>query len=162
MNRNETSKDLRQKVREYHEFRSMLGADTKSFFESVFEDMHALNAKSAGLITFITLVLAALTFALGLVDHRLEHRELIRVGIIGFIAIFFLAAWFCLRCLEITGPPATEVPRDPEEHIQIAINQLAARRYNYVLSLKITRGAFTMLVPFFIVWLALVVREFYW
>ena len=115
---NESFDELREEALEYHEFRSKLDADTKSFFESVYQDMHTLDAKSTGLITFITLVLAALTFALGLVDQKLEHVALIKAGIIGFIGIFSLAAWFSLRCLEITGPPFTSVPRNPEEHKQ--------------------------------------------
>ena len=158
---NETFNELRQETLEYHEFRSNLDADTKSFFESVYQDMHTLDAKSTGLITFITLALAALTFALSLVDQNLVHATLVKSGIICFIGIFSLAAWFSLRCLDITGPPFTKVPRNPEEHKQNAATEIAARRYNYFVSLKITRGAFLMLVPLVAIWLGLILKASY-
>mgnify|MGYP006303078821 CR=1 FL=1 len=155
------SKELCEAARAYHEFRAARNDADQAFYDSVLNDMHTLDEKSTGLITFISLVLAAITFALGLVDRTMEYAFFIRGGLIFFISVFALAAWFSLRCLEMTGPPFTITSQDPDIHAEAAIEEVAARRYNYFISLRLTRAAFTMLVPFVLVWIGLLAREIY-
>jgi hypothetical protein len=155
------SEDLYHAARLFHEQRPARAGDDQNLFDSIRSDMHTLDAKSTGLITFISLVLAALTFALNLVDRNMDYSTLIKGGLIAFIATFSLAAWFSLRCLEMTGPPFTKPAGDPMANEQEAIAEVAVRRFNYFLSLRITRGAFTMLVPFIFAWIGLLARELY-
>lgn len=155
------SKDLYDSARLFHEQRAARAGDDQILFDSIRSDMHTLDAKSTGLITFISLVLAALTFALNLVDRNLDYSTLIKGALIAFIATFALAAWFSLRCLEMIGPPFTKATGDPMANEQEAITEVAARRFNYFLSLRITRAAFTMLVPFVFAWIGLLSRELY-
>jgi hypothetical protein len=156
-----SAKELQDAARVYHEKRAARAGQDRALFDSILNDMHTLDAKSTGLITFISLVLAALTFALNLVDRSLEYSNLIKGGLIFFIAIFSVGAWFSLRCLEMTGPPFTKSTDDVASNEHEAIAEVAARRFNYFLSVRITRGAFTMLVPFVFAWVGLIVREIY-
>jgi hypothetical protein len=154
-----SSEVLSEAARAYHELRAARAGDAQRFYNSIVEDMHTLDAKSTGLITFISLVLASLTFALSLVDSRLEYAMFIKGGLLGFIGVFALAAWFNLRCLEMSGPPFTKDNNDAETQERHILCEVAVRRYNYFISLRITRSAFALLIPFVIVWLVLVARE---
>lgn len=148
-------------ARAYHELRASATGESQTLLESIMNDMHTLDAKSTGLITFISLVIAALTFALSLVNQHREWATAIKAGLIFFIAIFALAAWFSLRCLEMSGPPFTNISTNTEIHVQQAVTEIATRRYNYYVSLRITRIAFLMLVPFVIIWVGVVAWDIY-
>lgn len=153
------SDDLYEAARAFHELRAGRAGGDRNLYESILNDMHTLDAKSTGLITFISLVLAALIFALGLVDRSANYEIFIKGGIILFIAVFSLAAWFSLRCLEMSGPPFRDNSADPLTHEKEAIAEVVLRRYNYFLALRITRNAFTLLVPFIFVWIGLIARR---
>ncbi len=155
------SKDLYEAARLFHERRAARAGDDQILFDSIRSDMHTLDAKSTGLITFISLVLAALSFALNLVDRNMGYSTLIQGGLITFIVTFALAAWFSLRCLEMIGPPFTKAKDDQVANEQEAITEVAVRRFNYFVSLRITRAAFTMLVPFILAWIGLLARDLY-
>jgi hypothetical protein len=148
-------------ARSYHELRASATGESQTLLLSIMNDMHTLDAKSTGLITFISLIIAALTFALSLVDQHREWAHGIKAGLIFFIAIFALAAWFSLRCLEMSGPPFTQSCADTEIHVQQSFAEIATRRYNYFVSLRITRAAFILLVPFVITWVSIVAWDIY-
>jgi hypothetical protein len=153
--------EMRQATRNYYERRAARAVEDEKLFSHMLDDMHILDAKSSGLITFISLALAALTFALTLVDNSMEYARAIKATLICFIGIFSIAAWFSLRCLEITGPPFSEVCKDVETEKQLALAELAARRYNYFLALRVTRYAFSALSLLVCVWLGMVAQRFY-
>lgn len=153
--------NIRGETSTYYELRALRAAEDERLFNYMLSDMHTLDAKSTGLITFISLALAALTFALSLVSESMEYAEFLRTGLIAFIGVFSVAAWFSLRCLEITGPPFTKIHQDIQTQKELSISELAVRRYNYFLALKITRYAFSVLFVFVFVWIGAVVRQTY-
>lgn len=153
--------ELYSSTRVYYEIRAARTGDDHTFLLRLLDDMHTLDAKSTGLITFISVALAALIFALSIVDATMEHATVIKTGLVCFMGIFALAAWFSLRCLEISGPPFTDVLSDVEAQKDQSITELAVRRYNYFVALRLTRYAFAFLVLFVLFWLGLVVRHSY-
>lgn len=155
------SAELCAAARAYHELRASASGESQMLLLSVMNDMHALDAKSTGLITFISLAIAALTFALGLVDRHMEGAAFIKAGLIFFIAGFALAAWFSLRCLEMSGPPFTQNCEDTDLFVHQAFTEIATRRYNYFVSLRITRIAFMALIPFVIMWVGVLAWDVY-
>lgn len=154
-------KNLSEKEREFHRIRVGAGGDVKTIFDSILNDMHALDAKSSALLTFISVALAALAFSLSLVDGKLEYSAFIKSGVVFFIGLFAIAARFSLRCLEMYGPTFGMDCADAASYELRAIEELSKRRYNYFVSLQITKAAFTGLIPFVALWLGLVAREMY-
>lgn len=152
---------LRGATSTYYELRALRAKQDERLFDYLLSDMHTLDAKSTGLITFISLALAALTFALSLVNETMEDAQIIKTGIISFIGIFSLAAWFSLRCLEISGPPFTKIHQDLETQKEQSITEIAVRRYNYYIALRITRYAFSILFVFVFIWIGVVIRNIY-
>ncbi len=145
--------------RKYHEIRVSTGGNMTTIADSVLSDMHTLDSKSSALLQFISVVLAALTFSLGLVNERLEFASFIKAGVIMFIGAFGLAAWVNFRCLQAMGPPFKMHFSDTAGYEQEMVAELAIRRARYFLSLRISRIAFLLLVPFISIWIGMVARE---
>jgi hypothetical protein len=152
-------KDTPQLERRFHEIRVSSGGSLSTVPDSVINDMHTLDSKSSALLQFISVVLAALTFSIGLVNERLEFASYIKAGLIVFIAAFALAAWVNFRCLYAMGPPFNMNFKDAAGYEQEMITELTVRRASYFASLQITRIAFLLLVPFIAIWIGMVARE---
>jgi len=152
-------RDTPELERKYHEIRVSVGGNLTTIADSVVNDMHTLDSKSSALLQFISVVLAALTFSLGLVNERLEFANFIKGGLIAFIGAFGLAVWVNFRCLQAMGPPFKMNFSDAESYEREMITELTIRRSRYFLSLRISRTAFLFLVPFISVWIGMVARE---
>ena len=74
--------DTSESERNYHLLRISASQSINSITDSVLHDMGVLDSKSAALLQFISVVLAALTFALGLVDATAPYAHYIRVAIV--------------------------------------------------------------------------------
>jgi hypothetical protein len=68
--------------------------------EAIMTSMQNIDAKTVGLLTHVSMMIAALSFIASLVaDHHLEE------GIIIFeIAVYLLLAIGCLRCINLLNP----------------------------------------------------------
>lgn len=67
--------DTSESERNYHLLRISASQSINSITDSVLHDMGVLDSKSAALLQFISVVLAALTFALGLVDATAPYAH---------------------------------------------------------------------------------------
>jgi hypothetical protein len=152
-------KDTPQLERMYHEIRVSSGASFTTVADSILSDMHTLDSKSAALLQFISVVLVALTFSLGLVDQRLEYASYIKGSLILFIGLFAFAAGVNFRCLQFMGPPFNMSFEDASGYENGIIIELAIRRYRYFLSLHIARLAFFLLLLLVVIWVGMVARE---
>jgi hypothetical protein len=147
-------RDSRERERAFHHVRIATSQSVQTIVDSVLHDMAVLDSKSSALLQFISVVLAALTFALGLVDDSAPFAHHVRAGIFAFMCIFGLAAWIDLRCLRSLGPsPRIQSSADFENEM---LSEISRRRERYKLAMRITETTFSLLALFVIVWLLLV------
>ena len=151
---NDTSKSERN----YHLLRISASQSINSITDSVLHDMGVLDSKSAALLQFISVVLAALTFALGLVDASAPYAHYIRVAIVLYIAAFASAAWIDLRCLYAMGVGSFLQHESVTDYETALLSEIAKRRQNYERALHITQNSFILLMPFLLLWLLLAMR----
>ncbi len=153
MNIHKPFRDDREHERAFHKIRIASSGSVQTISDSVMHDMSALDSKSAALLQFISVVLAALTFSLGLVDGDAPHAHVIRGGIFTFMGIFGFAAWVDLRCLKSLGPARIIFLQSTDEFENVMLTEISERRDRYLLSLRITETAFIMLSVFVLLWL---------
>jgi hypothetical protein len=143
----------------FHKLRVAANPGMNAITESVLHDMGILDSKSAALLTFISVVIAGLIFALGLVDPTAPHARFIRGGICAFLGIFAYSAWLDLRCLYALGPSRIPPNADLEVLEKIYIFEITTRRKRYSLALYIAESTFLALMPFAFLWGLLSIRE---
>ena len=85
--------------REFHNLRIASNSGLSTLGESILHDMGMLDGKSAALLTFISVVLAALTFGLTVVEGKTILAEIVRLGFYAFMAAFALGAAINIRCV---------------------------------------------------------------
>jgi len=147
-----------QHERGYHLLRISASQNINSITDSVLHDMAVLDSKSAALLQFISVVLAALTFALGLVDSSASYAHYIHAGILIFIAFFGSAAWIDLRCLYAMGTADFTTSESVAAYEATLMDEIAKRRQHYGRALHITQTSFVLLMPFLLAWLLLAAR----
>lgn len=148
----------REKERAYHQMRIAVSQNTRTISDSVLYDMSALDSKSSALLQFISIVLVALTFALGIVDDRQAYAHWIRAGVFFFMTCFAFAAWIDLRCLRSISPARVVSLASETEYEDVILQEVAQRREKYLVSLRITEATFIMLIPFIILWIFMTLR----
>ncbi|MEK4035074.1 hypothetical protein WOC76_08330 [Methylocystis sp. IM3] len=153
MNIHAPFRDDREHERTFHKMRIAVSGGALSISDSILHDMATLDSKSAALLQFISVVLAALTFSLGLVDGGAPYAHVIRVAIFGFMGVFGFAAWVDLRCLKVLGPARTLGVSSSDEFENLMLTEISERRERYFLSLRITESAFILLAVFTVLWL---------
>lgn len=153
-----TYKDTSAFERNYHQLRISASQNINSITDSVLHDMSVLDSKSAALLQFISVVLAALTFALGLVDATAVYAHYIRAGIILYIACFGSAAWIDLRCLYAMSTSNFVMRESVPDYEATLMSEIAKRRQNYERALHIAQTSFILLMPFLLLWLLLATR----
>ncbi len=139
--------------RMYHAVRVEANPGLNAISESVLHDMGVLDAKSAALLTFISVVIAGLIFSLGLVDYHLRQAPLLRGGIFVYMALFAYAAWIDLRCLYTLGPTAFTPESSGNDFERISLLELSKRRNKYRFALFLCEVGFILLVPFVALWI---------
>ncbi len=145
--------DSREHERAYHQIRIAASQSVQTIGDSVLYDMAVLDSKSAALLQFISVVLAALTFSLSLVDRSTPYAQFIRAGILLFMALFAFSAWVDLRCLKSMGPARLVHMQSTQEYEDVILTEISARREKYLLALRITETTFLLLLPFVIFWM---------
>jgi hypothetical protein len=98
---------------------------------SIMTSMQNIDAKTVGLLTHVSMMIAALSFIASLVaDHRLEE------GIIIEITVYLLLAIGCLRCINLLNPHrSTGKPSDLNTELQ---HEILLRRELYILCVRAT------------------------
>jgi hypothetical protein len=144
--------------RMFHVIRVKAVPEMNAISESVIHDMAVLDAKSAALLYFISVVIAGLVFSLGLVDGRAPDARLIRGGISLFLALFVYAAWLDLRCLHVLGPKRFTEKSSGDDFERISIYEISKRRNKYTLALFICEASFKLLIPFLLLWVLVTYR----
>ena len=147
--------DTSETERNYHLLRISAIQSINSITDSVLHDMGVLDSKSAALLQFISVVLAALTFALGLVDLSAPYAHYVQAAIFIYIACFSTAAWIDLRCLYSMGARDFDVRGSVEDYEAALLTEIAKRRQNYEISLSLARNGFFLLMPFLLIWILL-------
>lgn len=146
-------RDSRERERAFHHVRIASSQSVQTIVDSVLHDMAVLDSKSAALLQFISVVLAALTFALGLVDEGAPFAHLVRGAIFAFMGVFGLAAWIDLRCLRSLGPSRELQSTSAFEDAMLT--EISERRERYRFALRIVETSFALLALLAIVWVAL-------
>jgi hypothetical protein len=111
------------------EYFDRIRSEQEKIPESIMTSMQNIDAKATGLLTHVSMMIAALSLVATLVaDRRLE------VGIIVVeIAIYLLLALGCLRCLNLLNPrPSTET----NALIAEMRNEILVRRELYILCVR--------------------------
>lgn len=153
-----SSKDTSDSERIFHLLRISASQNINSITDSVLHDMGVLDSKSAALLQFISVALATLTFALGLVDATAAYAHYVRAGLILFIACFGSAAWINLRCLYALNATNFIRSESVPDYESTLMNEIGKRRQNYERALHITETSFMLLMPFLLLWLLLAAR----
>ena len=151
-------RDTSEFERGYHLIRISASQNFNSITDSVLHDMSVLDSKSAALLQFISVVLAALTFALGLIDSSASYAHFIRAAIFIYIASFGAAAWIALRCLYAMGTGNFILKENVPAYEEALLIEIAKRRQKYENALHITETTFILLMPFILIWLLLATR----
>lgn len=151
-------RDSREHERAFHKIRIASSQSVQTISDSVLHDMAVLDSKSAALLQFISVVLAALTFSLGLIDGAAPFAHVIRAGVFLFMAAFGLAAWIDLRCLRSMGPARMIYMQSTAEFENEMLTEISQRRDKYLLALRITETTFILLALFAVLWLVLAAR----
>ena len=152
---NRNAEDTVQYERSYHLLRVSSSQNINNITDSVLNDMNVLISKSAALLQFISVVLAALTFSLSLVDASASYAHYVRAAILIYIAFFATAAWIDLRCLYSMGAKNFDVRGSATDYESALLTEIAKRRRHYEISLVIARNGFFLLMPFLLIWILL-------
>jgi hypothetical protein len=155
---NHTSPNRSELERGYHLLRISASQNINSIADSVLHDMAVLDSKSAALLQFISVVLAALTFGLGLVDASASYAHYIRAAILVFIACFAIAAWIDMRCLFVMSPGDFIQCGSVPDYETALLAEIAKRHQHYRRSLHLALNSFILLMPFLMIWIMLAVR----
>lgn len=145
--------------RNFHQTRIAACGTLQTIGDSVFHEMAVLDAKSATLLEFISIVIAALTFSLGVVDGASPYAVYVKAAIFVFIGVFGLAAWIDLRCLSAISPTINR--QDKDELEKTLLIEICKRRGRYNFSLAIAKTAFVLLMFAVVVWNLLIVTRLF-
>jgi len=151
MSLGESLGDDRERERAFHNLRIASCRNVQTIIDSVLHDMAVLDAKSAALLQFISVVLAALTFTLGFLNEAAPYAHFTRGGIFLFMGIFGLAAWLDLRCLRSLGPSSAVHVQSNASFENEMLSEISRRRESYRLALRITEITFSLLAVVIIV-----------
>ena len=132
----------------YHSIRASSSTTIESVTESILRDMEVLDNKSVGLLQFISILLAALTFSLGLVMDEMKYHQYYRSGIELFLVAFSGAAWINLRSLNILNPGVLPKFDTTDEFNQYLISEIIRRRSSYISALMIVKASMVFIVLF--------------
>ncbi len=153
-----TSRNMSELERGYHLLRISASQNINSIADSVLHDMAVLDSKSAALLQFISVVLAALTFGLGLVEASAPYAHYIRAAILVYIACFALAAWIDMRCLFVMSPGDMVQCGSVPDYEAALLAEIAKRHRNYHMALHLSLNSFILLMPFLLIWMLLAAR----
>lgn len=116
----------------FHRFREEARNNTQlSLVNSSLHDLANIDTKSTALLTHMSVIIAALVFALGEVGNGLV-RFLIAIELIAYVSIALLN----LRCLNIMGPPHMGVFENGEAYEKALVSEVFVRRCVYVFCLR--------------------------
>ena len=142
-----------QQEREFHEIRIAANPGMRTLTESIMHDMSVLDGKSAALLTFISVVLAALIFALGAIDPKTPHFKFIELGLYILMFSFALAATIDIRCLHTMGRENFDLQPSVADSEAKMLKEILLRRKRYRLALLIVEAGVGLLLGFFVIWL---------
>lgn len=140
--------DSAKKELSYHSIRASSSTTIQSVTESILRDMEVLDNKSVGLLQFISILLAALTFSLGLITDEMKYHQYFRAGIELFLIAFSGAAWINLRSLNILNPGILPKFDNTDEFNQYLIREIIKRRSSYISALMIVKASMIFVVIF--------------
>ena len=132
----------------YHSTRAHSSPSINTVTESILRDMEVLDGKSVGLLQFVSILLAALTFSLGLVSEDFKYHQFFKGGIEIFLGIFSIAAWINLRSLNILNPGRLPRFSSPSCFDQYLISEIIKRRTSYITALAIVKISMVLIVIF--------------
>ena len=140
--------DSAKKELSYHSIRASSSTTIQCVTESILRDMEVLDNKSVGLLQFISILLAALTFSLGLITDEMKYHQYFRAGIELFLIAFSGAAWINLRSLNILNPGILPKFDNTDEFNQYLIREIIKRRSSYISALMIVKASMIFVVIF--------------
>lgn len=142
-----------EKEKRFHESRIVGKTGLATLGESMLNDMRVLDSKSSAILNLISLVIAALTFGLSVVDGKDENAEIIRFVFYFFMAVFSLAAAIDIRC--VYNMDGDDFPENASEEdvLKILLHEITLRRRRYGIALQIVRIGVYLLFAFMLVWL---------
>ncbi len=140
--------DSAKKELTYHSIRASSSTTIQCVTESILRDMEVLDNKSVGLLQFISILLAALTFSLGLITDEMKYHQYFRAGIELFLIAFSGAAWINLRSLNILNPGILPKFDNTDEFNQYLIREIIKRRSSYISALMIVKASMIFVVIF--------------
>ena len=142
-----------EKEKRFHESRIVGKTGLATLGESMLNDMRVLDSKSSAILNLISLVIAALTFGLSVVDGKDENAEIIRFVFYLFMAVFSLAAAIDIRC--VYNMDGDDFPENSSEEdvLKILLHEITLRRRRYGIALQIVRIGVYLLFAFMLVWL---------
>ena len=127
--------DSPKKELSYHAIRASSSPTIDTITESILRDMEVLDNKSNGLLQFISVLLAALTFSLGLVTNDMKYHHYFRTGIDLFLVAFSISAWINLRSLNILNPGILPTFGSSDELNKYLINEIIKKEGQVILLL---------------------------
>ena len=142
-----------QQEREFHEIRMAANPGMRTLAESILHDMSVLDGKSAALLTFISVVLAALIFALDAVEPQTPHFKFIQLGLYVLMFLFALAATIDIRCLYTMGREDFDLHPTVANFEAKMLEEISLRRRRYRIALLIVESGVGLLLGFFVIWL---------
>ena len=140
--------DSAKKELSYHSIRARSSTTIESVTESILRDMEVLDNKSVGLLQFISILLAALTFSLGLVTDEMKYHQYFRAAIELFLVTFSGAAWINLRSLNILNPGILPTFNNTDDFNKYLINEIIKRRSSYISALIVVKSSMVVVVIF--------------
>lgn len=108
----------------------------------IWRDLRSIDAKSSGLLTHISVMFVVLGFLSAGVDNFLL-RLLLAVEFLAYI----FAALLLLRCLDMTGPPLNDLPKDQKELRTAQAREALLRKTVYVRVLRLVYVLTALLIP---------------
>ena len=146
--------------REFFQIRMSASPELKSLAECIVRGMAILDSKSETLLTFISVVIAALIFAYTSVDTKTEYYEYIRCGFYFFMAAFSVAGTLNIRCLNLMSRHDFGTKVEISDFEQVMLSEIAVRRKRYRLALLIVESCLFLLLIFMLSWVALIYDVF--
>ena len=141
--------------KEFHELRMASNSGFSTLGESILHDMSVLDGKSSALLTFISVVLATLIFALSAIDGKTLLDEIIRFGFYVFMVAFSIAGAINIRCVYSLGRDDFPENATSNDYEQVMLSEITIRRRKYTLALQIVRTGGSLLAVFLLAWLLL-------
>lgn len=141
--------------KEFHELRMTSSSGFSTLGESILHDMSALDGKSSALLTFISVVLVTLIFALSAIDGKTLLDEIIRFGFYASMATFAIAGAINIRCVYSLGRDDFPENATAIDYEMVILQEITIRRQRYTLALQIVRTGGSLLALFLLAWFVL-------